>query len=214
MHLERRAASAGASYVIRSRDPRATDTLAAGFRARNAVVVPGLLRGRLLREVVGEVRGASFADADDAHIARESRMDAPTLLAKLIFLANEPRLIRFVQDLTRTDVASFFGRVYRFEAGSDHFDTWHDDAVQERRIAMSLNVGDGTPEGGELLLRRKGTEDAVRMPYGKPGDALLFRVSEHLEHRVLPVSGPVPRTAFVGWFSAGAAFPGTQLRRA
>jgi hypothetical protein len=35
------------------------------------------------------------------------------------------------------------------------------------------------------------------------GDAMLFRISEHLVHRITPVEGDAPKTAFAGWFEAG-----------
>ena len=38
------------------------------------------------------------------------------------------------------------------------------------------------------------------------GDALLFELGEHLEHRVLPVRGGTARTVFAGWFKAGPNF--------
>jgi hypothetical protein len=38
------------------------------------------------------------------------------------------------------------------------------------------------------------------------GDALLFRVSPELEHRVQGVEGDVPKTALAGWFVSGTTF--------
>ena len=32
------------------------------------------------------------------------------------------------------------------------------------------------------------------------GDALLFRISKQLKHRVQEVKGEIPKTAFAGWF--------------
>jgi len=105
-----------------------------------------------------------------------------------------------------SDIGWFIGRVYRFEPAADHYAAWHDDAFEGRRVALSLNLSEGPLQGGELLIRRKGDGDPPPMAYGPAGDALLFRVSEALEHRVLPVRGTTPRTAFVGWYVAGASF--------
>ena len=39
-----------------------------------------------------------------------------------------------------------------------------------------------------------------------PGDAVLFRISEKLEHMVTAVEGDEPRTVFAGWFSRTPGF--------
>jgi hypothetical protein len=207
VHIQRQTSKRRASYALRPRSGEELRSLAAEFRERHVITLRGFLRGRMLREIIGEVAAAPFQTADDTDIARESRMDASTVLARLIFLANDPQLVGFVREVTGCfDVGFFFGRVYRFEADSDHFDSWHSDAVEERRVALSLNLSQGPIEGGDLLIRAKGAPEPAPTPYGRPGDALLFRVSEDLEHRVLPVRSTMPRTAFVGWYSAGRSF--------
>jgi hypothetical protein len=157
---------------------------------------------------VAEVAAARFDTNDVPGIQRERRLDASSdVLARLIFLANDPELVEFVREVTGcTDVGFFVGRVSRLAAKSDHFAAWHDDALDGRRVALSLNLSEGPLDGGELLIRRKGEPEPLPMPYGPPGDALLFRISEHLEHRVRPVRSRTPRTAFVGWYFAGPAF--------
>jgi hypothetical protein len=208
VHIERQSGSARASYAMRHRAAEELEALAAGFRRRHVVHVRGLVRGRLLRELIGDVAAARFDTNDVPGIQRERRLDASSdVLARLIFLANDPQLLQFVRDVTGyTDVGFFAGRVSRLAADSDHFAAWHDDALDERRVALSLNLSEGPLEGGELLIRRKGEPEPPPTPYGPPGDALLFRISEHLEHRVGPLHSPTPRTAFVGWYFAGPAF--------
>jgi hypothetical protein len=73
-----------------------------------------------------------------------------------------------------------------------------------RRVALSINLSGQPFEGGELLLRDAASEQVLaEIGNRAEGDAVLFRVHEDLEHRVLPVAGEVPRTAFAGWFTAG-----------
>jgi hypothetical protein len=207
VHIQRQTSRPRASYALRARSGEELRSLRADFRKRHVVTLRGFLRGRMLREVISEVAAAPFETADDADIARESRMDASPVLSRLVFLANDPQMVAFVREVTGcVDIGHFMGRVYRFEANSDHFDSWHSDAVGRRRAALSLNLSEGPIEGGDLLIRPKGSAEPPPTPYGRPGDALLFRVSEHLEHRVLPVRSSMPRTAFVGWYSAGPSF--------
>ena len=46
------------------------------------------------------------------------------------------------------------------------------------------------------------------------GDALLFRISKDLVHRIQGVKGEVPKTAFAGWFHEGADWLSSLLRSA
>ena len=39
-----------------------------------------------------------------------------------------------------------------------------------------------------------------------PGDAVIFRIAEHLRHRVSPVTGGTHRVAFAGWFKSSPSF--------
>ena len=36
------------------------------------------------------------------------------------------------------------------------------------------------------------------------GDALLFALGRGLQHRIRPIAGTVPKTAFAGWFCRDA----------
>jgi hypothetical protein len=45
------------------------------------------------------------------------------------------------------------------------------------------------------------------------GDAVMFRVHPTLRHRVDPVTGTVPRTAYAGWFCSQPEFATLMLER-
>ena len=56
------------------------------------------------------------------------------------------------------------------------------------------------PEG-PYLMKRSGSDEIIQEVYNTGfGDALLFRISNQLKHRVQEVKGTVPKTAFAGWF--------------
>lgn len=207
MQLERGGDGAGGSYTVTPTPEADVIRLREQFARDNAFRIGALLGPRLLDDLRGRVRQATFAERDDADIARESCMDAPAVLAQLTFLVNDPRFVDLVRAVSRLgDIGMFAGRVYRFAAGARHFDSWHDDVKEPRRIAMSLNLSDGPVEGGELKLRPKRTTGGTMYATGQPGDALLFRVHSTLEHQVQPVRSATPRTALAGWFDAGPAF--------
>ena len=142
-------------------------------------------------------------------LGREVILEDVRTLALLHFVANTPPFLGLVREFTGCDsITRFEGRVYRMMPGSDHYDSWHHDAIAHRVVGMSLNLGPTPYTGGTFQLRKEG-EHAVRqeLPNTVPGDAILFRISPALEHRVTPVLGTEPKTAFAGWFvSDGSDF--------
>ena len=54
---------------------------------------------------------------------------------------------------------------------------------------------------GVFQLRECDSETMLmEVPNTSPGDAILFRIARHIQHRVTAVEGTVPKTAFAGWF--------------
>jgi hypothetical protein len=122
----------------------------------------------------------------------------------LVLLANDPRVFREIAAITGCGrIGCFDGRVYRLAPGPDHHDSWHDDMVDHRLVAMSINLT-GKPYGGGILQIRD-RENGRILHEAKNhglGDALLFRLAPHLQHRVTAVEGKVARTACAGWFKS------------
>jgi hypothetical protein len=51
-----------------------------------------------------------------------------------------------------------------------------------------------------LQIREDSGDVREEVPNPGLGDAIVFRVAEHLQHRLTPVVGKAPRTAVAGWF--------------
>ena len=121
-------------------------------------------------------------------------------LDALLFSLSDPTLIRVVERLSgRAPLTSFHGRVYRMIEGP-HFDEWHDDLDGDRQVAITVNLG-GPYEGGHLLMRDHASGALVfDIHNAGVGDAVLFEIGENLEHTITSVTGPIPKTAFAGWF--------------
>jgi Rps23 Pro-64 3,4-dihydroxylase Tpa1-like proline 4-hydroxylase len=203
VHIERATGDAEGSYVATDRAVAELARLSAAFARDHAVRVEALLGPRLLDDLRARIGAAEWAERDDTSIARESTMHGPGLVARMVFILNDQRVLAFTRALTgAVDVELFHGRIYRFAAGGSHFDSWHDDNADGRRVALSLNLSDGPIAGGELKLRAKGSEAAATFAYGRPGDALFFRIGPALEHQVQRVTSATPRTALAGWFYA------------
>jgi hypothetical protein len=162
----------------------------------------------LLAHVTGEIEEAAFYERAHGHFSTESCMQPNALLSFLVFLMHDPRLLRTLESLTGIDgLRSFEGRVYRMDPQEEHHDSWHDDVGSGHLLAISANFGREPFSGGSLELRPLGQIEASHVVSNTvPGDAVVFRIDSSLQHRVLPVTGKVPRTALAGWFGSDPVF--------
>jgi hypothetical protein len=125
----------------------------------------------------------------------------------MFFLVNDPALFAVVRQVTGcARIGCFTGRLYRMAPGAGNHDSWHSDVVEERMIGMSVNLG-GPYQGGVFQIReRESTRLLGELPNIVPGDAILFRIDERLQHWITPIAGHVPKTAFAGWFRSAPEF--------
>ena len=178
------------------------------FRERNCAVLRGFLQPRLLDELLPRVERTGFRPRGHGNIGTEDSMEAGGPLASLLLAANDPRLFEFVMEVTDCGaIGCFDGRVYRLDPTRGHGDSWHSDVGDNRLVAMSVNLTTSRYEGGRLQIRDQGSGEVTAEVGGTElGDAVIFRIAEHLRHRVSPVEGDVPRVAFAGWFKSAPSF--------
>jgi hypothetical protein len=178
------------------------------FRERNCAVLRGFLQPRLLDELLPRVERTGFRPRGHGSIGTEDSMEAGGPLASLLLAANDPRLFEFVMEVTDCGaIGCFDGRVYRLDPTRGHGDSWHSDVGDNRLVAMSVNLTTSRYEGGRLQIRDQGSGEVTAEVGGTElGDAVIFRIAEHLRHRVSPVEGDVPRVAFAGWFKSAPSF--------
>lgn len=143
-----------------------------------------------------------WADLSKDFFSEAQVQGGPALLA-LVFLTNGVQFLAVAHALTGCGPFNWFdGRVYRMAPGDGHYDDWHDDWGDGRRVALSLNLNRRPYEGGHLHIRRAdGQGPTIQVPNTNPGDAVLFRLSTEFVHRVDAVQGREPKTAFAGWFN-------------
>ena len=188
--------------------PRERKELRAEFERRNCIRVPGFLAPGLLEEVLDQVSESAFYSRDHGGIGTEECAEAGPALALLLLVANDPRLFELVREITGCgEIGCFDGRVYRIDPARGHHDSWHSDVGDNRLVAMSLNLSTEPYEGGVLEIRDQRTGEITARPAGlAPGEVVMFRIAEHLRHRVSRVTGGVPRVAFAGWFKSAPSF--------
>lgn len=172
------------------------------FERRNFVRFPAMIDRKLMRAIASHLQHANFDRVEHRGFGRDLSMAPNVASAALNFLLNDPALFDAIRTITGcAKIGSFAGRIYRVVDQSGLGLEWHDDAVRDRLVALSINVGAGRFRGGWLELRDRAAGRVVgRIQNRGFGDAILFRIGPTLEHRNSPVTGSVAKTAFAGWF--------------
>ena len=179
------------------------------FASQHCVVLKGLLSPPLLDDVQRHAERAQWQDGHEytsgtGTVLTSKDSSGP---AALHFLLNNPDFVKFVASVTGCDeISEFrFGAIYRMLPTDQHQLSWHDDLNKQenRQVGLSLNLSRNRFEGGAFELREHLSKEPVAHVCNTgSGDALLFRVSKEFEHRVTPIAGTMPKTAFTGWFCA------------
>jgi hypothetical protein len=172
------------------------------FAQRDFLNLPGFVEPRLLRAIQRYLRDSGFRTREYADIGHDLTLGNNPVWAVLYFLMNDPRLFRLIRQVTGCrPIGCFTGRVYRMVEQSGAELGWHDDAVSGRKlVAISVNLSEARYRGGDLQIRAKSGRTCEIVANRDFGDAIIFRVARHLEHRVVPIKGKVPKTALTGWF--------------
>jgi hypothetical protein len=174
------------------------------FERSGAVVLRGFLAPSLLAEVQAQIQPADFKTKvhPASGVEEELRRKEATWLFRFLLttrdLLGAVTAITGASPLTRAEV-----RIYRLVPGTGHQHDWHNDISDDRRLGLSVNLSGGVFEGGNLQIRHPDDEALLSdIRNTGPGDAVIFGIGPHLEHRVLEVTGTQPRVALAGWFTA------------
>jgi hypothetical protein len=132
----------------------------------------------------------------------DMRVDDRNLWGGAIFTLNDPTLFDVIERVTGCGVVgSFFGSVYKIVAAAGHFHTWHNDLDGNRLVAISINFSPDGYRGGVLQIAQRDTRKIFSEVANTGwGDAVIFEISDALEHRVTAVENGPDKTAFAGWF--------------
>jgi hypothetical protein len=174
------------------------------FARSHWVRLPSLLDPELLSLALSNIEQGRWHERVVAKSSyySESILERGAAFQLLMFATNAPKFLETVSEITGYNSITWFeGRVYRMAPNAGHTNVWHTDAVDGRLTAMSLNLSPCKFSGGLVQIREK---ESPRMLWEIAntglGDAILFRVSRDLQHRVTDVQAGAPRTSFAGWF--------------
>jgi hypothetical protein len=181
--------------------PEVAAELAERFQREHVVRLPGFLSPELLQRLQQQMEAAAFRDKLHKGIGQELRMEPSVGEHMIMFMLNMAPVLSFVSAINGQVVRGFHGRIYRMEPRPEHYDSWHDDLMEGRTCAISINVGEPY-EGGALEMRLRSSEQLLWTLHNTgPGDAILFALRADLQHRITSVTGTRKKTAFAGWFS-------------
>jgi hypothetical protein len=194
---------------FRAASPRAGVDLRDALRTSPAVRLERLVEPSLLEEWVRAVDAAEFAIRTHKNPEywggkppSDYKIVGDLLPGRFMFSTNDPPLLEIIE--TGADagpIGSFLGVITRSTSSPDMHDRWHNDMTGTNVIALSLNLSRERYNGGQLLMRDVASGNILfEGTHGGTGDALLFRLSEELQHRVKPVDDGPARTVFTGWF--------------
>jgi hypothetical protein len=184
------------------------ESLRSRFDREHCIQLPSLLEPGLLQFVQRKLGQVRFNRTIHEGVGVELLMADDLVLNLLFFLINNPKFLQIIKTITSCcKIRGFTGRVYRMMPGNDHYDLWHHDMVEDRLVAMSINLSSEIYSGGILQIRDKYSQRIVHEVANIGcGDAIVFRLARSLEHRITNVEGAVPKTAFAGWFRSETDF--------
>jgi len=185
--------------------------LRAQFDCHHWVRLPRVLSPELLCDVQARLARAEFVEKAHTGVVPPSRdlcMVPSTLSGLLELVFNDADVFDVVERITGCEgIGRFGGFVYRLTATHGQGHHWHNDLIESRLVAMSVNLGPGAYDGGLLELRdRESRRVLERVPNTGNGDALLFRLDQALQHRACPVTAGI-KTAFAGWYFGEDSYP-------
>ena len=205
------------SGVTYSESANERAALRARFEAQHYVQVSNFLEPGLLRFLNQQIERGKFYERVHEGIGsnKELCMAGNTAVGALLLVLNDEKLFRLIQDITQCRrIECFEGRIYRVYPNQGHHDSWHDDIGEDRLVGMSINLGQEDYVGGVLQIRNGDSKKIVaEVRNTSAGGAVIFRLSQSLQHRITEVEGAEPKTAFAGWFRANSRL-GSLLKRA
>lgn len=187
------------------------EALRGEFASRHILRLPRLLDESLAATIESRLAGARFRTRMEGGLEIEGTLEEPALVDLFRFVLNDPALFALVDRLTSCGpIGCFTGRVYRRRASTrpgEQYYPWHNDVADDRMIGLSINLGREPFQGGVLQVRDAATQAPIT-EIANTGycDAVLFRISDALEHQVTPVEGGALRTVMAGWFRARPSY--------
>jgi hypothetical protein len=187
-----------------------TDALRLELTQRHAVVLRSFLEPDEREWVRRQLDEASFHPHTIEATGKTELLMQPNAISALLLLKLcDPKMFDLVEAVTGCGpIGDFRGRTYRMVPGAGHFSPWHDDAVQDRLAALTINLSPQPFDGARLQIKDAADDplltEIVDLDFG---DAVLIQISRAYQHRNSPLLGTAPKTSYAGFFYPGEASP-------
>lgn len=183
-------------------------SVAAALAERPAVVLTGLL-APALRSMLCPVLRRPFVEQriEGAPGMRQVEPGIQPASRALELALRRAPLLRWLERVAGCGpLVHVEGEVAEHRPGGEDYLSWHGDMHKPgRKLALVIDFSEARYEGGIFELRdRQSKQMLIRHHHDQPGSALLFRIAENLEHRVLPVTCGGPRRVFACGFHGPA----------
>ena len=175
------------------------------FDKYHCIKLSRLLESRLLKSIQHQLDQDEFYE-DRYKVGKDKATGFlpknKKITSLLHFLVNDKGFFELINKITGCHgIGCFTGRVYSKIPTLGQYDSWHDDLSDNRMISMSINLSKDIYSGGVLqIFDCKSKKIIYEVANTGFGDAIIFRISPDLKHRVTKVIGNVTRTTFTGWF--------------
>src|SRR5258708_3418915 len=122
-------------------DNGAIEELRTQFASRSFVSLRQFIAPDLLELLSNNIEKSGFERLEHERVGAELGTPDLKTSAMLMVLLNNAKLFEFVQTITDCGpIGSFIGRVYRYLPDEDHYDEWHNDLIDHRLAALSINI--------------------------------------------------------------------------
>ncbi len=188
--------------------PQELKQLQKEFKNKQCIFIPRFIESKFLKLIQKEIETSKFTRRIHKNIGEELVLKNKNIIGLLHFLLNDQELFNTVQEVSNCPkIANIRGRVYRFTSNHGDFDSWHNDLVDKRLIALSINLSSESYSGGILQIRDRYSKQILHEVANTGfGDAIIFNLAPHLQHRVTSVTGTAAKTAFAGWFRSKPSY--------
>jgi hypothetical protein len=178
----------------------------AEYRKNHCIFLPGFIAKAPLKNLLDKLEQTKFETKYE--MEEENKFGKVLFVpqkAPVIFtfhlLLNNPKLFSVLQKITECEpIGNFVGRIHRSNEGERHEIDWHGDNSDNRLLAITLSLGTERYIGAQFQMRKTGSS-IIDYEFGQleAGDALIFKISPDLQHRLAPLEKG-RRTVGVGWF--------------
>ena len=193
------------SGTVFSGNSKDLECLHTEFEKTHCIKLSKFLEPKLLHLIQSQISLAEFYEVNYPASGQDNpmyRIKDKTSEGILRFLVNDKKLFQLIEQITGcSKIGSFTGRVCCMSPNLGHRDAWHNDLVDNRMIAMSINLSTEVYSGGTLQILDTRSKHIVHEVANTGfGDGIIFRIAPYLNHRLTEVTGKTSRTFFAGWF--------------